>query len=63
MTTSLHRTNGLSPMCPLYGDFTVARKFGGDFNLVVWQLARVQPNLISTKMNMHQTFVVMSFNR
>ena len=32
-------------------------KFGGEFNLAVWRLARTPPNLIPTKFYIRQNFV------
>ena len=29
--------------------YRIAEKFGGEFNLAVWRLARAPPNLIPTK--------------
>ena len=37
--------------------YRIAGKFGGEFNLAVWRLARASPNLIHTKFYIRLNFV------
>ena len=37
--------------------YRIAGKFGGEFNLAVWRLARAPPNLIPAKFYIRQNFV------
>ena len=49
------RQHGSAQLVPT--TYCIAGKFGGEFNLVVWQLAQAPPNLISAKFYIRQNFV------